>query len=66
MDAPSLEAFKARLDEVLGCLVKTEVSLPVVEGLELDDLKGHLQPKPFYDPTRSEGSEQRAVWCLAP
>ena len=25
------------------------MSLPIAEGLELDDLKGPFQPKPFYD-----------------
>ena len=24
------------------------MSLPIAEGLELDDLKGPFQPKPFY------------------
>ena len=37
-DAPSLEAFKARLDGALSNLLYGVVSLPV-GGLELDDLK---------------------------
>ena len=49
VDASSLEAFKARLKEALSKLVKWKVSLPVAEGLELDDHKSPLQPKPFYD-----------------
>ena len=47
--APSPEAFKARLDGTLSNMVKREVSLPIAGGLELDDLKGPFQPKPFYD-----------------
>jgi len=38
MDAPSLEAFKARLDEALTNLVWWNVSLHVAGGLELGDL----------------------------
>ena len=44
-----MEAFKARLDGAWSNLVKREVSLPTARGLELDDLKGLFQPKPFYD-----------------
>jgi len=49
VNAPSLEAFKARLDGALGNMVWWEVSSPEAEGLEPDDLKGPFQPKPFYD-----------------
>ena len=49
VDAPSLEAFKARLDGALRNLVKREVSLPIAGGLELHDLNGPFEPKPFYD-----------------
>jgi len=49
VDAPSLEAFKARLDGALSNLVYWEVSLLIAGGLELDDLKDPFQPKPFYD-----------------
>ena len=38
VEAPSLEVFKARLDGALGNLVQWRVSLPMVGGLELDDL----------------------------
>jgi len=38
VDAPSLEAFKARLDVALGSLGWWLAALPVVEGLKLDDL----------------------------
>jgi len=47
--APTLEVFKARLDGSLSNLVYWEMSLPIAGGLELDDLKGPFQPKPFYD-----------------
>ena len=47
VDAPSLEAFKARLDGAVSNLAYREVSLPIAGRLELDDLKGPFQPKPF-------------------
>ena len=53
VDAPSLEAFKTRLDRVLGRLVWCQiwrlVALPMVVGLEPDDPWDPFQPKPFYD-----------------
>ena len=49
MDAPSLEAFMARLDGAVSSLVYREVSLTISRGLEMDDLKGPFQPTPFYD-----------------
>ena len=47
--APSLKAFKARLDGALSNLIQREVSLPIAGGLELDDLKDLFQPKPYCD-----------------
>ena len=38
VDAPSLEAFKARLDVALGSLLKWLVTLHIAGGLKLDDL----------------------------
>ena len=38
MGAPSLEAFKARLDVAPGSLVKWMATLPMARGLKLDDL----------------------------
>ena len=38
VDAPSLEAFKARLDVALGSLVWWLVTLHIAGGLKLDDL----------------------------
>ena len=41
---PSLAVSKARLDRAWSNLVWWKVSLPMAEGLELDD---PFQPKPF-------------------
>jgi len=38
VDAPSLEAFEARLDVALSSLVWWLVTLPIARGLKLDDL----------------------------
>jgi len=50
VDAPSLEVFSAR--GALGSLVQYWISqlaaVPVGGELELDDLWGPFQPKPFY------------------
>jgi len=51
--APSLEVFKARWDGAMGSLVQYQlwrlVALPVAGELELGDLWGPFQPRPFYD-----------------
>ena len=49
VDAPSLEAFRARLDVALSSLVCWLVTLNRAEGLKLGDLYGPFQPRPFYD-----------------
>ena len=49
VDAPSLEAFKARLDVALGSLVWWLATLHIAGGLKLDDHCGPFQPRPFYD-----------------
>ena len=49
VDAPSLEAFKARLDVALGCLVWWLTNLHMAGGLKLDDHCGPFQSRPFYD-----------------
>jgi len=41
VDAPSLEAFKARLDVALGSLLWWLVTLHIAGGLKLDD---HFNP----------------------
>jgi len=48
VDAPSLEAFKARLDVALGSLVWWLATLRIAGGLKLDDYCGPFQPRPFY------------------
>ena len=47
--APSLEAFKARLDVALGSLVWWLVTLHMAGGLKLDDHHGPFQLRPFYE-----------------
>jgi len=59
VDAPSLEASKARLDVALGSLVWWLATLHIAGGLKLYDHYGPFQPRPFYDSmiffrTRSE------------
>ena len=49
VDAPSLQAFKARLDVALGSLVCWLVTLHTAGGLKLDDHCGPFQPRPFCD-----------------
>ena len=48
-DAPSLEAFKARLDVALGSLVWWMATLHIAGGLKPDDHCGPFQPRPFCD-----------------
>ena len=48
-DAPSLEAFGARLDVALGSLVWWLATLHIAGGLKRDDHCGSFQPTPFYD-----------------
>jgi len=47
--APSLEAFKARLDVALGSLVWWLETLHIARGLNLHDHCGPFQPRPFCD-----------------
>jgi len=49
VDAPSLEAFKARLDVTLGSLVLWLVTLLIAGGLKLNDHCGPFQPRLCYD-----------------
>ena len=49
VDAPSLEAFKARLDVALGSPLQWLATLHVAGGLKLHDHGGPFQPRPFYD-----------------
>ena len=58
VDAPSLEAFKARLDVALGSLVWWLATLHMAGGLKLDVHCGPFQPRPFYDSVISCKSKQ--------
>ena len=49
VDAPSLKAFKARLDVALGSLVWWLATLHIAGGLKLHDHRGPFQARPFYD-----------------
>ena len=49
VDAPSLEAFRVRLDVALGSLVCWLAALHIAGGLKLDEHCGPFQPRPFYD-----------------
>jgi len=49
VDAPSLKAFKARLDVALGSLVWWLATLNMAGRLKLDDHCGPFQLRPFYD-----------------
>ena len=49
VDAPSLEAFKARLDVADGSPVWWLATLHVAGRLKLDNHCGPFQPRPFYD-----------------
>ncbi|MDK9581254.1 hypothetical protein QQA45_07145, partial [Sneathia sanguinegens] len=48
VDAPSLEAFKARLDVTLGSLGCWLVTC-TQQGIGTDEHCGPFQPRPFYD-----------------
>jgi len=52
-DAPSLEAFKARLDVALGSLVWWLATLHVAGELKLDDHCGPFQPRLLHDSMKS-------------
>ena len=54
VDAPSLEAFRGRLDVALGSLVWWLVTLHIAGGLKLG---GPFQPRPFYDSTIKEQTD---------
>jgi len=49
VDAPSLEAFKAKLDVALGSLVWWLATLHIAGVLKLNDPYGPFQPRPFSD-----------------
>ena len=61
MDAPSLEAFKARLDVALGSLLWWLVTLHIA-GLKLNDHCGPFQPRPFCDSLMNQTAPRQAAF----
>jgi len=55
VDAPSLQALKARLDVALGSLVWWLATLHIAGGWKLSDHCGPFQPRPFYDSMNWQG-----------
>lgn len=53
MDVPSLEVFQTKLHESEEPGL-WKLSLPTAEGMELDDLLGPFQPKPFCDSEKTD------------
>jgi len=64
MDAPSLEAFKARLDVALDSLVWWLVTLHIAGGLKLNDHCGPFQRRPFYDSFSNSRTSNQSRDCL--
>ena len=64
VDAPSLEAFKARLDVALGSLVWWLVTLHIAGGLRLDDRCSPFQPRPFYDSMKKHSHRKSSARLL--
>ena len=67
VDAPSLEASKARLDVALGSLVCWLTTLHIAGGLKLYDHCGPFQPRPFYDllGTKVLAQENNTLRCIS-
>ena len=65
VDAPSLEAFKARLDVALGSLVWWLVTLHIAGGLKLDDHCGPFQPPAMCGVAHQQPRLPRATSSLA-
>jgi len=64
VDAPSLETFMVRLDSAQSNLIRLKMSLLIARGLELDDLQGPFQPKPFYDSMTVRLQGTRAAYAI--
>jgi len=56
VDAPSLQAFKARLGVALGSLVCWLATLHIAGGLKVVGHCGPFQPRPFYDSMKRDSS----------
>ena len=63
VDAPSLEAFKARLDVALGSLVWWLATLHTAGGLKLDDHRAPFQPRPFCDSMKNLCIALPPIFC---
>ena len=65
VDAPSVQAFKARLDVALGSLVCWLATLHIAGGLKLDEHCGPFQPRPFYDSKTllQDHHPMKMMWC---
>ena len=61
VDAPSLEAFKARLDVALDSLVWWLATLHIAGELKVDDYCDPFQPRPFYDSVKYKQKTGRPV-----
>ena len=64
VDAPSMDAFKTRLDGALSNLVWWEVSLAIPGGLELDDLKGDFIIHSKVDYSAQQPSQLFSCCCF--
>ena len=62
VDAPLLEAFKARLDVALGSLVWWLATLHIAGGLKLNAHCGPFQPRPLYDSMKNDGRGKDVPW----
>ena len=62
VDAPSLEAFKARLDMALGSLVQQLATLHIAGGLKLGDHCGPFQSRPFYESMILKKKLIKSLW----
>ena len=65
VDAPSLDAFKARLDVALGSLVWWLATLNVAGGLKLDHHCGPFKTRLFHDSmiAAKESPKVRHQYC---
>jgi len=61
--APSLEAFKARLDVALGSLVWWLATLHITGELKLHDHCGPFQPRQFYDSVKPNCGFEAEKWA---
>ena len=63
LDAPSQDAFKAKLDVALVSLVQWLATLHIAGGLKLDDHCGPFQPRTFYDSMITLRHANKVSYC---